>query len=152
MRKMIEAFEIKDQGYHPFLIRNGWQVAQLNYTPDQHVDAIKGLDVHHETDEVFILLKGYAILIAATIESHDVQFEMELLKPNITYNIPKGTWHNIAMVEGCELIIVEKSNTHISDFEHHDLNEAKCEELHSKVIALFETVMRLNEVKKPTKS
>ena len=28
---MIEAYYCKEKGYHPFLIRDGWQVAQLNY-------------------------------------------------------------------------------------------------------------------------
>ena len=48
---MIETYQIKENGYHPFLIREGWQVAQLNYMPEQHIDNITRLDVHHLTDE-----------------------------------------------------------------------------------------------------
>lgn len=136
---MIESYKIKENGYHPFLIREGWQVAQLNYMPEQHIDNIKRLDVHHLTDEVFILLKGYAILIAANINGDRITFELELMKPNITYNIPKGTWHNIAMNEGCETIIVEKSNTHVSDFEHFELDKEHRDEMRNKVYALFDS-------------
>ena len=136
---MIESYKILENGYHPFLIRDGWQVAQLNYMPEQDMDSIKRLDIHHLTDEVFILLKGNAVLISATIDTGTVTFELTLMEPGITYNVPQGTWHNIAMTEGCRTIIVEKSNTHISDFEHFELSEVYIEELRNKVGSLFDT-------------
>ena len=134
---MIETYRIKENGYHPFLIREGWQVAQLNYMAEQEIMNITKLDVHHLTDEVFDLLKGKAVLIAASIIDGYVDFEMELMKPNVTYNIPKGTWHNIAMTKGCETLIVEKSNTHKSDFEFYQLNATKLDELRNKVNELL---------------
>jgi len=137
---MIESYTITDNGYHPFLIRDGWQVAQLNYMPEQDIDNITRLDVHNETDEVFILLQGHAVLIAAAVKGKEVTFEMQLLEPNKTYNIPKRLWHNIAMTEECRLIIVEKSNTHVSDFEHHDLTVEQCKEMRSRVYELYESV------------
>jgi mannose-6-phosphate isomerase-like protein (cupin superfamily) len=139
---MIETYQIQEKGYHPFLIREGWQVAQLNYMPEQDITNITRLDVHHLTDEVFVLLKGNAVLIAASIVDGYVDFKMELMKPNITYNIPKGTWHNIAMTKGCETLIVEKSNTHISDFEFYPLNETKLEELRSRVNELLNSAIK----------
>ena len=137
--KWIEKYQVEDSGYHPFLIREGWQVAQLNYTSEQEIGNIKKLDVHHLTDEVFILLKGRSVLIGAEIKDGQVEFEAELLKPFITYNIPAGTWHNIAMQEGSEIIIVEKSNTHLADFEYFQLSPNKQEELRSLVNRHFKT-------------
>ena len=127
--KLIEQYQISDKGYHPFLIRDGWQVAQLNYMPEQEIGNIVKLDIHHLTDEVFILLNGKAVLIGAEINGNDVNFEVELMKPNITYNIPVGTWHNIAMSKDCEIIIVEKSDTHIADFEFFPLSDEKKNEM-----------------------
>jgi mannose-6-phosphate isomerase-like protein (cupin superfamily) len=127
--KLIEQYQISDNGYHPFLIRDGWQVAQLNYLPEQEIGNIVKLDIHHLTDEVFILLNGKAVLIGAEINGNDVNFEVELMKPNITYNIPVGTWHNIAMSTDCEIIIVEKSDTHVADFEFFPLSEEKKNEM-----------------------
>ena len=126
---MIEKYEIKESGYHPFLIRNGWQVAQLNYDENQKVENIKRLDIHNHTDEAFILSMGKAVLITAKINQDEPQFEMELMKPEITYNVPVKTWHNIAMEEGSKVLIVEKGNTHISDFEFYQLSEEKQNEL-----------------------
>ncbi len=127
--KLIEQYQISDNGYHPFLIRDGWQVAQLNYMPEQKIGNIVKLDIHHLTDEVFILLNGKAVLIGAEINGNDVNFEVELMKPNITYNIPVGTWHNIAMSTDCEIIIIEKSDTHVADFEFFPLSEEKKNEM-----------------------
>ena len=131
--KLIEQYQISDNGYHPFLIRDGWQVAQLNYMPEQEIGNIEKLDIHHLTDEVFILLKGKAVLIGAKINGNNVDFEVELMKPIITYNIPVGTWHNIAMSKDCEIIIVEKSNTHEGDFEFFQLSQEKKKEMETLV-------------------
>ncbi|NND79120.1 MAG: hypothetical protein HKN53_04420 [Maribacter sp.] len=127
--KLIEQYQISDNGYHPFLIRDGWQVAQLNYMPEQEIGNIEKLDIHHLTDEVFILLNGKAVLIGATINGDDVKFEVEVMKPNITYNVPVNTWHNIAMGMDSEVIIVEKSNTHEGDFEFFQLSEENKKEM-----------------------
>ena len=139
MAKTLEKYEIKESGYHPFLIRDGWQVAQLNYDTNQEVENIKKLDIHNHTDEVFILLKGMAVLITANIFNNKPQFELEVMKPGITYNIPQETWHNIAMEKGCEVIIVEKSNTHVNDFEFFHLTEKNHCELTARTKKLMES-------------
>ncbi len=134
---LIETYTTTKEGYHPFLIREGWQVAQLNFDENQKIENITKLDVHFHTDEVFLLLKGEAVLITATIKDNTPEFELELMQAGITYNIPKNTWHNIAMKEGSEVIIVEKSDTHLSDFEFHNLSENEQMELRSRVREIY---------------
>ena len=130
----VEKYEIKKQGYHLVLIREGWQIAQLNADENQKVNNITKLDIHYQTDEVFILLKGSVVLITGTINPENQPLiETELMKQGITYNIPKNTWHNIAMEDGSEVLIVEKSNTHLSDFEFYQLTEEQQKELRKKV-------------------
>lgn len=141
--KLIEKYQISENGYHPFLIRDGWQVAQLNYTPEQEIGNIEKLDIHHLTDEVFILLKGNAVLIGAEINGNDVNFKVELMLPHITYNIPVDTWHNIAMSQDCEIIIVEKSNTHKGDFEFFQLSAEKKQEMEALVRDAFNPIQSI---------
>ena len=130
---MIESFKIKENGYHPFLIRDGWQVAQLNFMEEQHINNINKIDVHQQTDEVFVLLKGKAVLILAELEDDKPIFEVLLMEPTVTYNVPKNRWHNIAMEEGSEVLIVENSNTHLNDVTYKDLNQIKINELRQLV-------------------
>lgn len=141
---MIESFSIKEEGYHPFLIKEGWQMAQLNYTDSQHISQITQLDVHRKTDEVFVLLEGRAVLIVAAIKDSIPHFEIELMEANKVYNIPKDVWHNIAMEQGSEVIIAEKSDTHLSDFEHLPLEENQRKELHHLVTSLFDSINTMN--------
>ena len=104
---MIDSFSIKAKGYHPFLIKDGWQFARLNYTHEQHIDQITHLDAHLKTDEIFALIAERAMLNAATIRNGTPVFERELMAINKIYNIPQGVWHKIAMEPGRAVIIAE---------------------------------------------
>ncbi len=130
---MIEIYKIKESGYHPFLIREGWQVAQLNFMEEQRIDNINKVEVHNHTDEVFVLLKGKAILILAEFKEKKPVFQVLLMEPLVTYNIPKGDWHNIAMEEKSEVLIVEKSGTHLNDVSYKELNPDEIAELRKKL-------------------
>ena len=88
---MIETYFHSGEGYNPFLVREGWQVAQLNYLPGHGFDEIEQIEVHRETDEVFILFKGDAILIEAKPQKDTISLYCERMKLGVTYNIPAGT-------------------------------------------------------------
>ena len=135
---MIEIYKIKESGYHPFMIREGWQVAQLNFVEEQRTDNINKVEVHNHTDEVFILLKGKAILILAEFKEKKPVFQVLLMEPLVTYNIPKGDWHNIAMEKGSEVLIVEKSDTHLNDVSYLELSPDEIAELRKKINEILE--------------
>ncbi|MEO8854442.1 MAG: hypothetical protein ABI359_11735 [Ginsengibacter sp.] len=126
---LIETYRNDGSGYNPFLIREGWQVAKLNYMPEQDLLNITKMDRHLLTDEVFVLIKGTAILVAATENNNEFQFECIKMKAGITYNIPVRMWHNIAMDKGSEVIIFEKDKTHLGDFEYRELSDTQKLEL-----------------------
>lgn len=134
---MIERYWDSEQGYHPFLIREGWQVAQLNYLPGYGMDEIRMVEAHKQTDEVFILFQGTAVLIAATEQEGDLHFEAVNMEKGVTYNIPAGMWHNIAMDKEAQMIIVERSNTHKTDCSYKDLTE----EQHQTVTRLIQSLL-----------
>ena len=131
---LIETYRFDRSGYNPFLIKEGWQVAQLNYMPEQDLLNITKMDKHLLTDEVFVLLKGTAILIAATENNSEFKFECVKMQTGITYNIPVNQWHNIAMDKGSEVIIFEKDKTHLGDFEYQQISEAQKQELRNLII------------------
>lgn len=139
--KLIENYSHNNEGYNPYLIRPNWQVAQLNYSKEQELENIEKLDVHLKTDEVFILTKGKAILIGASIKSYKISYTMELMKPGIVYNIPKEVWHNIVMYEGAEVIIVENANTHLplpeGDYEFYYFTDEQKKEFREKVKSII---------------
>ncbi len=138
--EIIETFVHRGEGYNPFFIKDHWQVAQLNHIPAQDLWQIEKMDMHRETDEVFILTKGTAVLIAGEKGGSGFLFQCILMQVGITYNIPANAWHNIAMRKKAELIIVEKSNTHLDDFEYQLLTDKEKEELNAQILATLKEV------------
>jgi len=134
---LIETYAHKGEGYNPFFIKDHWQVAQLNYMAAQGLSSITKMDMHLQTDEIFILTKGTAILIAAVNDKQSFRFELTKMVPGIVYNIPVGLWHNIAMDVDAEILIVEKSNTHLGDFVYQDLNNDERNELNQQIADLL---------------
>lgn len=135
--KLIEKYSHSHQGYNPFLIGEKWQVAQLNYEPENAPNALTKMDVHLKTDEAFLLIEGEAVLIAADINDRGVDFELSKMKPSILYNIPKGCWHNIALWEGAKVLIIEDANTHLpmpdGDYKFYYLTDKQQMELVSNI-------------------
>ena len=135
--KLIEEYRHSKEGYNPFLIGLKWQVAQLNYMPELAPGAIKKIDIHHHTDETFLLMAGQAVLIAAEIQQNRISFDVINMKPKVLYNIPKGCWHNIALSLDAEVSITEDANTHLRDYEFHYLNEKEQKELYELIQSVW---------------
>lgn len=133
--KIIDAYDYGGTGYAPFLIGDKWQVAFLNYAPEEALESIVKLDVHHYTDEVFVLLDGRAALIGAQVADDGIVYEAVDMRPLCAYNIRCGVWHKIAMRPGSRVLIVENCNTHLGDFEFLDLSA-------EQIVALRETVAK----------
>lgn len=131
--KIIDAYDYAGAGYAPFLIGDKWQVAFLNYAPEEALESIVKLDVHHYTDEVFVLLDGRAALIGAQISDGRIVYEAVDMQPMQAYNIRREVWHKIAMQPGSRVLIVENSNTHLGDFEFYDLSAAQIATLRETV-------------------
>lgn len=120
----IAQFSEDAHGFYPLFLEKDWQVAILNYLDGQGFGSINKVDVHFETDEVFILQKGTAILIATEVVDKKIQHtELIKMKEGVIYNIPKNCWHNIAMSKDAKVFIVEKSGTHKGDYEFFYLSD-----------------------------
>ena len=135
--KLIEDYRHSKEGYNPYLIGPKWQVAQLNFQPDLAPGAIEKVDVHHHTDETFLLMAGQAVLIAGEIQENRILFEVINMEPKILYNIPKGCWHNIALSKDAEVLITEDANTHLGDYEFHYLNKEDKKELNELIKSVW---------------
>lgn len=137
MPQLIETYLHEGEGYNPFFIKDDWQVAQLNYVKEQDPVNISKIDMHLLTDEIFILLKGNAVLIGAVERDGVLIFECKKMLEGITYNIPVNTWHNVAIEKEASMIIVEKSNTHLGDVVYRKLSWKQEEELRQQILNAF---------------
>lgn len=108
---LIQELYVKEEGFSPFYLTEDYQIAQLNYTADQDIDRICDMEVHRNTDELFILTKGKALIIASS-DKGDSGIQYISLCPGHIYIVPKNIYHNIVMEPGTEVIIFEKAGTH----------------------------------------
>lgn len=137
-KSAIETYYHEGEGYNPFFITDHWQVAQLNYLPELGLQAIKKMEVHTATDEIFVLIKGTAVLILEIKGGDELRFELVKMKVGVTYNIPSKVWHAIALDTDAEIIIVEKSNTHLEDVTYQDLSLKEQEKLNKAIRELLQ--------------
>lgn len=110
----LEILENNENGYHPLMSFGAWRVAVANPC-DKWVDGkITFMERHLGTDEVFVLLKGNAALYIGEARE---KIPMEIGK---VYNVKLGTWHNLCMEEGSQVLIVENDDTGKQNTEYCD--------------------------------
>jgi len=90
--------------------------------------ALAALDIG-PGDEVFVLVKGKAVLFA--IDEQGMQIEE--MKPGVIYNVCKGVWHKLTLTRDASWIIAENYNTHLHDSEFRQLSAEERNHLKSNL-------------------
>jgi hypothetical protein len=108
---LLEMHEYLGEGYKPLIDFNCWRVAVLRYLDELRPDRISYFERHNETDEVFVLLQGQAVLFMG--EGGDTVDGMipYTMKPGIFYNVRCGAWHTVALSRDATILLVENRDT-----------------------------------------
>ncbi len=114
MPDTLERYEWDGVGYQPLLFSDGWQVALLNWEPLFAHQNLTEIERHNQTDEVFVLLQGQAVLFTRT-DDRSLQV-VELTRGQIC-NVPRAVWHNVIATQDVKFLIVENRDTHLHDTE-----------------------------------
>lgn len=117
---MIEILEYKEPGFLELMTFQSWKVAMLNYTDELFIENICYFEAHNETDEVFVLLEGEAIMYYLI----DQQIHQLKLERNKVYNVKQGLYHTHVLSRDAKLLIVEESNTSYDNSKRIYLDEA----------------------------
>jgi ureidoglycolate hydrolase len=119
--KLIETREFRGIGYQPLIDFNSWRVAILNFIDEIIPDQIKTFERHTETDEVFILFHGKAILF---VGDGDIKLEnlySVVMQPEKIYNIKCNIWHSVVLSRDGSVLIVENQNTNNKNTDYSTL-------------------------------
>jgi hypothetical protein len=117
----LEIFRWSEPGYQPLVFSQDWQVALLNWEPAFDLPNIGEIERHNQTDEVFILIRGRAVLFTIT----DTAMQAADMQPGAIYNVLRGSWHNLISTRDAAWIIVENRDTHLHDCEFRRLSESE---------------------------
>lgn len=115
-----------------------WLVSIKNWKPDNDIAGIVHLEVHHSTDEQFILAAGKAILITA--ERENGSFRDIVLTPmeqGKVYNIPKEVWFYSITQKDTKMMYVQDSNCSMENSDFADLSAEEIEYIQNEARKLL---------------
>lgn len=100
-----------------------WLVSIKNWKPDNDIAGIAHLEVHHSTDEQFILAAGKAILITAERENGAFRdIVLTLMEQGKVYNVPKEVWFYSITQKDTKMMYVQDSNCSMENSDFADLS------------------------------
>ena len=111
---MLEIYDWSGEGFEPLVFTDRWQAALLNWEPLFDRANLDEIERHNHSDEVFVKLRGKAVLFTRP-EGGELQ-AVEMAAGKI-YNVPAGVWHNIVATRDVSFLIVENRDTHLHDTE-----------------------------------
>lgn len=119
----MEVRDYQGKGYSPLVSYGEWRVAVLRYLDELEPARINTMERHLETDEVFILVHGKAMLILGGNNNHVDQLTSYVLEIGKINNVKKNTWHTISLSPDAHIIIVENDNTEKVNSEYCSLSQ-----------------------------
>lgn len=122
---MLEIHEYLGEGYKPLIDFNCWRVAVLRYLDELQPDKISYFERHNETDEVFVLLQGQAVLFMGEGDDSVEKIHPYTMKQDVFYNVKKGAWHAVSLSRDATILLVENRNTARENTSYHDLLPAQ---------------------------
>ena len=95
---MLEIYEWSGEGFEPLVFTTGWQAALLNWEPLFDRRNLDEIERHNHSDEVFVLLRGRAMLFTRPDGGALAAVEMEAWAKFTMCRLASGTiWWPHAM-------------------------------------------------------
>jgi ureidoglycolate hydrolase len=109
--KLLELRKYLGEGYKPLIDFGSWRVAILRWGPGSQVEAIEDMERHTQTDEVFVLLEGWATLLIGGNQGQVDEIQASEMESGLLYNVKQNTWHNVLLSRDASILIVENRDT-----------------------------------------
>ena len=108
-----------------------------NWKPDNDINGIKHLEIHHSTDEQFILVHGKAILITAEKKENGFSIDLTLMEQGKVYNVPAECWFYSITQKDTKIVYVQDSNCSMENSDFCDLSEEEIAWIQEKASRLL---------------
>ncbi|MBO7217423.1 MAG: hypothetical protein J6V50_01845 [Clostridia bacterium] len=102
---MVLKNKIENNGFNRFVWNEHFICAFITRSEAYSDGLVKIMKRHNDTDEIFVLLKGDAVLL--TRENIGDTCEVTKLEPLTAYTVPASTWHHLAASEDAALFVTE---------------------------------------------
>ena len=108
-----------------------YKCAFITCSPQYAYGKVTELKRHRESDEVFTLVSGRATLL--TGEPKTAEYETIELEKGVSYCVPAGTWHYLAVSEDALVFVVENSGVSAENTDAVSIEEDKAYEIFSRI-------------------
>jgi mannose-6-phosphate isomerase-like protein (cupin superfamily) len=115
-----------------------WVVCIKNWKPDNDINGIHHLEVHHETDEQFILAQGKAILLVADRKDDKFDIEMIEMEQGKVYNVPQERWFYTITQKDTKMMYVQDSGTSAENSDFCEMSESELVAVRKRALEIFE--------------
>ncbi len=133
-----DVYENNETGIKVIYKNPKWLVCIKNWKPDNDIDGISHLEIHHTTDEQFVLCNGKAILITAKRDNDRfTDINLTLMQKDKVYNVPEEMWFYSITQKDTKMVYVQDSSCSMDNSELCDLNADEISLIKSKAAELF---------------
>lgn len=118
-----DVYENNEEGIKCVYKNDKWLVCIKNWKPDNDIEGIAHLEIHHTTDEQFILVNGKAILITAEKKEDGFDIDLTLMEKGKVYNVPAECWFYSITQKDTKIVYVQDEGCSMENSDFCDLSE-----------------------------
>ena len=123
--QLLAIREYYGEGYQPLIDFGSWRMAILRWEPGSRAEEIEFMERHTQTDEVFVLLEGWATLLIGGNQEKADKIQAEVMAGGKLYNVKQNTWHSAFLSRDASILIVENQDTGDDNSEYCQLTAAQ---------------------------
>ncbi len=133
-----DVYKNNDEGIKCVYKNEKWLVCIKNWKPDNDIEGLKHLEIHHSTDEQFVLISGKAVLITAERDNGKfVNIELTPMEIGKVYNVPKEMWFYSITRKDTKMAYVQDSNCSMDNSELCDMTKEEIEDIQKRAEGLL---------------
>lgn len=118
-----------------------WLVCIKNWKPDNDIAGVAHLEIHHSTDEQFVLVAGKALLITAEgMDGNTKEFtniELTPMEQGKVYNVPAECWFYSITQKDTKIVYIQDSNCSMANSELADLTPEQIADIQARAEKLL---------------
>lgn len=117
-----DVYEYNGEGIQCAYRNDKWVVCIKNWKPNNDINGLEHLEIHHTTDEQFILISGKAVLITAERANNKFDIALTPLEKGKLYNVPTECWFFTVVQKETKMMYVQDSGCSAENSEYCKLS------------------------------
>ena len=118
---MVITTKPEKEGFETVFQNSAFKCAFISPSNQYAYGKVTQLKRHNDTDEVFVLLRGKAVLL--TREDANDKCDVINVEPFTAYNVKASTWHYLAVSEDAEVFVTESGALDPKNTDAADVSE-----------------------------